>query len=60
MNIEQLATQHLDALLEVCIKQHLEHIELLERALAGDSEARERFRVFACDVSRYLMGGTVQ
>ncbi|MBW8337975.1 MAG: hypothetical protein K0M76_15460 [Pseudomonas sp.] len=60
MNIEQLATQHLDALLEVCIKQHREHIELLERALSGDSEARERFRVFACDVSRYLMGGTVQ
>ncbi|MBO0643712.1 hypothetical protein J1P25_18220 [Pseudomonas stutzeri] len=43
MNIEQLATQHLDALLEVCIKQHREHIEVLERALAGDSEGESDF-----------------
>ena len=60
MNIEHLANNHLDALLEHCLKEHREHIELLERALAGDMDARERFRVFACDVSRYLMGGTVQ
>ncbi|MCW3150143.1 hypothetical protein N8H22_16185 [Stutzerimonas stutzeri] len=60
MNIEQLAIDYLDALLETCLKEHREHINLIERALAGDGDARERFRTFARDVSRQLSGGTVQ
>ncbi len=60
MNIAELAENHLDALLEHTLKGHREHIAIIERALAGDEQARSIYREMAKTISADLHGGTVQ
>lgn len=60
MNIQELAEQHLDALMEHALSAHRAHIEMIERAIAGDQIARAVFQEMATAISQRLGDGEMQ